>query len=284
MSLKIMVTGAGGQYGSLAIDYIKKFNPNVKLYGLIHSPQKAEALKAKGVEPCLGDFNDKESLVKVFQGIDRLLFVSVPTPGVQKNVVDAAKECKIKFIAYTSIAQVDKTKFGLEVNHSQTEKWIKESGIPHTILRNSWYVDLNEGLLKATQKTGRFLYTTDEGVISHALRREYAEAGAKVILGENYPEILNLARKATSYPELAKVVEKALGKKIEVKKVTPEEFEKYLTDAQVSQVGKMLSINMQKYVKDGNNGEELNTEEDFEKALGRPLEPYADIIKEYLSN
>ncbi len=81
------------------------------------------------------------------------------------------------------------------MNHSQTEKWIKESGIPYTILRNSWYVDLNECLLKATKKTGCFLYTTDEGVISHALRREYAEAGAKVILGENYPEILNLARK-----------------------------------------------------------------------------------------
>jgi len=33
-----MVTGAGGHYGSLAVDYIKKFNPDVKLFGLVHSP------------------------------------------------------------------------------------------------------------------------------------------------------------------------------------------------------------------------------------------------------
>ena len=75
MSLNIMVTGAGGQYGSLAIDYIKKFNPKAKIYGFVHSPQKFELLKAKGVEPRLGDFSDKASLVKAFQGIDRLLFV-----------------------------------------------------------------------------------------------------------------------------------------------------------------------------------------------------------------
>ena len=283
MTLKIMVTGAGGQYGILAIDYIKKFNPNVKLYGLVHSPQKAESLKAKGVEVCIGDFNDKSSLVKAFKGIDRLLFVSVPTPNVQKNVVDAAKECNIKYIAYTSIAGIETPKFGLEINHSQTEKWIKESGIPHTFLRNSWYVDLNEGLLKATKITGRFLYTTDEGVVCHALRREYAEAGAKVILGDNNPEVLNFARKGTTFPELGKIVEKALGKKIEIKKVSIEEFEKYLDDAKISPIPKSVSINMQKYVKDGNNSEDLNNQTDFEKVLGRPLEPYVDIIKEYLA-
>ena len=31
MSCNILVTGAGGQYGSLAIDFIKKFKPDVKL-------------------------------------------------------------------------------------------------------------------------------------------------------------------------------------------------------------------------------------------------------------
>ena len=77
-------------------------------------------------------------MVKVLQGIARLLFVSVPTPGIQKNVVDASKECHVKYIVYTSINAIDTPKFGLEINHRQTEEWIKESGIPHTFLRNSW--------------------------------------------------------------------------------------------------------------------------------------------------
>ncbi len=67
----------------MAIDFIKKFDP----YGLVHSKKKAELLKAKGVKVRLGDFADKASLVKAFQGIDRLLFVSVRYPNIQKNVV-----------------------------------------------------------------------------------------------------------------------------------------------------------------------------------------------------
>ena len=160
---------------------------------------------------------------------------------------------------------------GLEINHSQNENWIKESGIPHTFLRNSWYVDLNEGLLKSTKKAGVFCYTTDKPGASYGLRREYAETGAKVILRDNNPKVLS------------KIVEQALGKKIEVKKVTLEEFEKYLDDSRATPVGKFGSINMQKYVEGGNNSEELNNVSDFEKTLGHPLESYVDIMKEYLS-
>lgn len=145
-------------------------------------------------------------------------------------------------------------------------------------------MDLNEGLLKSAKKTGKFYYTSDKGIISYALRREYAEAGARVILGNNNPEILNLARKGISFLELAKIVEKALGKKLEVKKVTLEEFEKYLDDAKATPVGKFGSISMQKYDQGGNNSEEKNNSTDFEKILGRPLESYEDIIKEYLAN
>ena len=213
MSCNILVTGAGGQYGSLAIDFIKKFKPDVKLFGLVHSPKKAESLKAKGVEARIGDFSDKASLVKAFEGINKLLFVSVPFRGIQKNVVEAAKECGVSFIAYTSIFGVNYPKFGLEINHRETEEWIKESGIPYTILRNNWYIDLDEGLLHAAKKTGRFLYTSHQNKYSFALRREYAEVGAKVILRENNPQIINLSRIPFTYPELGKATEEGSWKK-----------------------------------------------------------------------
>lgn len=284
MSWNILVTCAGGQYGSLAVDYIKKFKPDVKLFGLVHSPKKVEALKAKGVEARIGDFSDKASLIKAFQGINRLLFVSVSIRGVQKNVVEAAKECGISFIAYTSIFGVNYPRFGLEINHGETEQWIKESGIPYTFLRNNWYIDLDEGLLHAAKKTGRFLYTSHENKYSFALRREYAEVGAKVILREKNPQIINLARFPFTYPELAKYTEEALGKKLEIKEVTLDEFKKYLEEANVSSIGKFVSTNMQGYVKEGNHGEELGDPKEFEEILGRKLEPLPVIIKEYLAS
>ena len=199
--------------------------------------------------------------------------------------MEAAKECNIKYISYISIAQIVKPKFGLEINHSQIEQWIKESGIQHKFLRNSWYIDLDESVYLNLQKNrSLYLYIADEGVASYAIRREYTEAGAKVILSDNNPEILTLARKAIIYPELAKYIEKALCKKIEVKKVTLEEFEKYLVYVEATQLGKLASMNIQKYTKEGNNGEELNNPSDFEKVLGHPLESYENTIKEYISN
>lgn len=41
---------------------------------------------------------------------------------------------------------------------------------------------------------------------------------------------------------------------------------------------------MQEYVAKGNNSEDLNNPSDFEKTLGRPLEPFVDIVKEYISS
>ncbi|ORX86049.1 NAD(P)-binding protein [Anaeromyces robustus] len=268
MTWNIIVTGATGHYGSLAIDFIKKFNP-------------------EGVEPRIGDFSDKNSLIEAFKGMNRLLFVSVPYKNIQKNVVEAAKECGISYIVYTSIFGAEYSKFGLEINHKQTEQWIKESGIPYTILRNNWYIDLEEGLLHATKNTGSFLYTTKENKLSFALRREYAEVGARVILKEDnfyYNKIINLARTPFTYPELGKMVEEALGKKIEIKEVSMDEFQKYLEEANVTQQGKSVSLSMQTYVKNGNNGEELGDPKEFEEVLSRKLESLVSIIREYLSD
>ena len=66
--------------------------------------------------------------------------------------------------------------------------------------------------------------------------------------------------------------------------VTPEEFEKYLVDAETSPLGTFGSTCMQEYVAKGNNSEDLNNPSDFEKTLGRPLEPFVDIVKEYISS
>jgi NAD(P)H dehydrogenase (quinone) len=66
--------------------------------------------------------------------------------------------------------------------------------------------------------------------------------------------------------------------------VSLDEFKKYLEDANVSSLGKFASINMQGYIKEGNNGEELGDPKEFEEVLGRKLEPLPTIIKEYLSS
>ena len=279
-TMNIMVTGAAGGYGSYALDYLKGFAPDANIYGLVHSAAKGKALEEKGVKVRVADYADRNALVKAFDRIDRLLFVSVPMFDLQRNVVAAAKETGVKFIAYTSIADPQYSKFGLEINHRQTEQLIAESGIPYTILRDNWYLELMEDYLKAAVRNGRFPYYAGTGKIAFALKREYAEAGARVIAGGEYPKVLTLAGKPVSFPELAKLTEEAAGKKMDIYETPKGKFPMEFAAGEITDLGRMLAVSYQDYAFAGNNGEENLTPGDFEKVLEHPLTPLAEAIKE----
>ena len=53
----------------------------------------------QGYEVRVADYSDAKGMKRILTGIDRLLFVSTPVQGVQKNVVDAAAANGVKYIA-----------------------------------------------------------------------------------------------------------------------------------------------------------------------------------------
>lgn len=282
-NMKIMVTGAAGGYGHYAVDYVKEFAPEAEVYGLVRNADDASFLEAKGIHARIGDYAEKVSLGKAFEGIERLLFVSVPNHALQANVVEAAKEAGISFIAYTGIADPQYAKFGLEINHRQTEQLIKESGIAHTFLRNNWYTELIADFAKAAVKSGKFPYYAKDGKIAFALKREYAEAGANVITGENYPEVLTLAGNPVTFADLGEAARAASGKKLDVYEVTAEAFPAEFKPGEISDLGMALAVNYQNYTLAGNNGEADLTTDDFEKVLGHSLTSLADALRELIS-
>lgn len=269
--MKIMITGAAGGYGHYAVDYVKQFAPDAEVYGLVRNADDAAMLEAKSIHARIADYADKSSLVKAFEGIDRLLMVSVPLHEMQINVVTAAKEAGIGFIAYTSIHDPQYAKFGLEINHKQTERLIRETGIPHTFLRNCWYLEMAAPLAATAIKTGRYPYYAGEAKLSWALKRELAEAGARVITGEGYPEIIELAGKPISYKEIGEAAQTLTDKPIQVMAVTKDAFGSLMSDGGIDQVGLMLGVAYQDYALVGNNGEVESTPDAFEQVLGHPL-------------
>ena len=278
--MKIMVTGAAGGYGHYAVDYVKEFAPEAEVYGLVRNADDAAKLEAKGIHARIADYADKGSLARAFEGIERLLFVSVPVHGLQVNVVEAAKEAGVGFIAYTSLHDPQYAKFGLEVNHRQTELLIKEAGIPHTFLRNCWYLEMAAPLAATAMKTGRYPYYAGDALVSWALKRELAEAGAKVITGEGFDEVLELGTTPVSYREIGEAAQTLTDKSIEIMAVTKDEFNSLMVDSGIDQVGLMLGGAYQDYAIAGNNGEAESTPDVFEKVLGHPLTPLAEALKE----
>lgn len=272
--MNIMVTGAAGGYGSYAINFLKEFAPNDNIIALVRDNSKKADLEAKGFEVRVADYADLSGMTKAMQGVDRLLFVSVPVFDLQKNVVAAAKASGVKYIAYTSICEPQYKKFGLEINHKQTEELIRQTGIPHTFLRNGWYLDMMIPYLETAVKTGVFPYYAGEAKLAWAAKRDLAEAGARVIANGCDEEILELSGNAVTYEELAK----SAGKAMEIKPVSRDEFMAFMAKSGISQMGMMLATSYQDYAVQGNNGEEKLTSAVLENVIGHRLMTAADMI------
>ncbi|WP_137662718.1 SDR family oxidoreductase [Enterococcus hulanensis] len=281
--MKYLVTGATGGFGSYALDFLKESVPTADIYALVRSEEKGAALKEAGLNIRIGDYADKESMKQALEGIDRLLFVS-GAPGNRQeehaNVVEAAKEAGVAYIAYTSFAGADKATSPLAADHIFTERLIEKSGIAHTFLRNNWYLENEMPIAGAALNNGKFVYAAENGKTGWALKREYAEVAAKALAGTEYPAILELSGKPVSYDALAEALKKATGKDFEVVRSDDQGFIDNLVGSGMPQPVAEMFLSFQYDIK---NDQLDVVSDDFEKALGRPLVSLEAGFKELLA-
>ncbi|MFT8705117.1 NAD(P)H-binding protein [Bifidobacterium aquikefiricola] len=277
--MRYLVTGASGGFGGYALDWLLKIAPDDDIVGLVRNPDKAGDVESKGAEARIGDYSDIDSLTRSFEGIDRLLFVS-GAPGNRQqehtNVVEAAKKCGISFIAYTSFAHADLVHNMLSEDHVFTEAKIVQSGIAHTFLRNNWYLENETTLLKHALETGQLVYMAGEATVGWALKREYAEAAARVLIAGNQPKVMELSANPTRYSELAQALEAATGKAIDAVDMDETQFAEALRD-EVPEPAIQGMIGTQQLIAHGDLEVQSS---DFALALGHSLVGLEDAVKE----
>lgn len=231
----ILVTGANGHLGTQTIDFLLKKNPNAEIAGLVRSEEKGAGLKEKGVELRIGDYTDYASIEKAIQGIDTLLLISSSTlqgrTEQHKNVIETAKKAGVKQIFYTSLLQADKGLSPLSADHTETEKMIKDSGIPYTIYRNTFYMEFLPLFLGDALETDQWSFPSSGKAINLALRSEMAEALANTLIQpeSHKNKVYEItSRKAYTLEEIANMLIAAAGKEITYTDVPVAEFEQTL--------------------------------------------------------
>ena len=179
--MTIAVTGATGQLGRIVIEKLKGQTED-QIIALVRSPEKAADL---GVEARRADYEDAASLEAALKGVDTLLLISSSEVGKRAtqhhNVIEAAKNNGVKRIVYTSLLRADTSPLSLAAEHAETEKELKASGIPHTILRNGWYTENYTGSLEGAVAAGTLIGSAGEGRISSAARADYADAAVAAL-------------------------------------------------------------------------------------------------------
>jgi NAD(P)H dehydrogenase (quinone) len=187
--MTILVTAASGHLGRLVVDALLRRGVSpADLVATSRRPQALDDLAGKGVEVRRADYDDPASLDAAFAGVDRLLFVSGSEVGARMaqhaNVVDAAARAGVGLLVYTSILHADTSDLALATEHRATEELIAASGVPHTFLRNSWYLENYTGQVPTALEHGAVLGAAGEGRVSAATRADFAEAAA-VVLAED---------------------------------------------------------------------------------------------------
>lgn len=284
----ILITGATGHFGRLTIKHLlEKGVSKSEITALVRTQESANSFKEMGINYVIGDYNDYTSLINAFSGIKKLLFISgndiINRTSQHQNVVNAAKEASVKYIVYTSFQRKNETETSplwiVAQSHIQTEKWIKESGIAYTILKNNLYLDFLPGFIgENVLESNTIFVPAENGKLSAVLREDMAEAVSNILSTENFKEkeydFTN--SKAITYQEIADVISGVTGKKINYISPSADEYAKTLSQFGLPE--EVIGIFSSFAVAQAQN--ELDKESsDLEELLGRkPLS-----IQEYLT-
>jgi NAD(P)H dehydrogenase (quinone) len=284
--MKIMVTGATGQLGSLVVEALLKSIPAENLAVSVRDPQKAKSLSDRGIDVRFGDFNQPESLVTAFAGIDRLLIVSTGDleNRLQQQItaVKAAHQANVGFIAYTSASNATESKFVLANDHRITEEAIRETGIPFSMLRNNWYVENETGSIQALLNGAPWVTAIGSGKIGWASRRDFAEAAAIVLAGEEHDNtVYELAGKPSMQEEFVAIVADVIGKQVDVQQVNDETYASVMSNVGMPKPMIPFLVAIQSGLRDG--GMDVESE-DLSKLLGRKPTPLKEVIQQIVSN
>lgn len=221
--MKIALTGATGKLGNIVLrQLLYRKNANDIIVG-VRRPEKAAHLTEQGVAVKYCDYDDHTSLEPSFKDASKLLLISSPhrddTVRFKQHtaVIHAAKRAGVEHIAYTSIAYADKGRLPVHRLHLETEQVIRESGIPNTILRNAFYMDIIHMLrVREAVSSGRLVSPPGEWTFNTADREDLAQAAAAVLTeaGHENRTYELTATKVWKMDDLAHALTEATGRRI----------------------------------------------------------------------
>lgn len=270
----ILITGANGQLGKAVVQNLLGKTSANQIAALVRDESKASALKKKGVDIRVGNYDDTASLGKAMQGIERVLLIAGTDEDNRlrqhQNVVDAAKKAGVQCIAYTSRSLKDRSTLAnkLMEGHFQTEDYIKECGLNYAIFRNVLYMDTIPLFVgERVFDTGIYL-PTGHGRVPFALRSEMGEAIANTLLESGCANRIYKLTGSESYSfdDVAATLSDLSGKEVNYTPAEKSAFEAQMKERGVPETMVQRIVG---FLTDIKNGQEEEVSPDMENLLGR---------------
>jgi NAD(P)H dehydrogenase (quinone) len=168
----ILITGGSGRIGRRAAELLGQRGCALRV--MTRDPQRIPRAASK--EIVRGDFAVPATLIEAFAGISSALVISGSgKPGeraqLHRNAFEAAAQAGVRHVVYLSLqgASPD-SNYPFNRDHAVSERYLAATGLPHTILRDSFYLDMfldkfdAEGVVRGPAGEGRAAFVSREDV------------------------------------------------------------------------------------------------------------------------
>jgi NAD(P)H dehydrogenase (quinone) len=179
----LAVTGATGGLGGRVARRLADRGVAQRL--VVRDPARAPELP--GADVAQASYGDGEAVRRAVDGADTLLLVSgseaLDRVRLHSDTVDAAVAAGVQRIVYTSfLACSPEATFTFARDHWHTEEHIRGTGVRHTFLRDSLYLDYmpffaGDGVIRGPAGDGR---------VAAVARDDIADAAVAVLLGDGH--------------------------------------------------------------------------------------------------
>jgi uncharacterized protein YbjT (DUF2867 family) len=222
----ILVTGATGNISRLVIPQLLAAGAFVR--ALVHNADKAKVFSEKGVQVIVGDLEDPGSLSKAFEGVSAV-FLLTPfgekADALARNAITAARKAGRPYIVRLSAikAALDAPTANGR-SHGQTEKDLKESGLPVAILKPHYFMQNILGQAQSIAGEGVFYHGMGQAKLGMIDVRDIADCAVKAILDRSLAgkTFTPTGPASVSHQAAAQALTAALGHPVKDVAVPPE--------------------------------------------------------------
>jgi uncharacterized protein YbjT (DUF2867 family) len=223
----VLVVGSTGNVGVFVVKSLLRAGHPVRV--LARDPKKAATLLGPRVEVVAGDLREPKSLRSALAGITTASLVTSPTPELgeeEGNFIEAAKTSGLRRLVKLSGFGIEFAKDRIHHGHAQSERRLRESGIPSVVLRPVIFMS-NMLFEVPSIKAGKLPSIFDDSRVSFVDPRDVGELMARALVEPKHEgQIWEFGGpEALSYDDLAATFTHVLGRRIEHVRVGTGEFE-----------------------------------------------------------
>jgi uncharacterized protein YbjT (DUF2867 family) len=221
MKRTLLMTGATGLVSSALIQALEA-RKDLKLRALVRDPNKAAALRGRGIETVAGDLDDPESLSPAFEGVTDLWLLNAVSPRQPENAMNAlwaAKRAGVeRVVRMSAIGAAHDAPSRNGRLHALSDAELMASSLKWTILRPHFFMQNLLMSAGSIAQQGTFYFDMGEGKLGLIDARDIGAFAARVLSSppaEHHGKIYTLTGPASiSFEEVAVQLSQGIDKPV----------------------------------------------------------------------